>query len=220
MLISNQIIGQKKVLSRNSIFLSQTPQQLVKTTVWFVLLDHVDTFTEQIPHGATLIPFAVQSPFTARRNKSVADQGFEDVEPSGILAARWESGFPEAVEIENVPQMDSQPAGAPLPWPMEFQAAQLDLDDFTVKFRRLSISRKQRHLPALFVSVLKDLDSLTPRCSLAIIYLTEIKNMALDDLIVNRPMVFNDTPGAMFFAVFEAAFFTKKHAPNVARKRQ
>ena len=91
---------------------------------------------------------------------------------------------------------------------------------FTVKFRRLPISRKQRHLPALFVSVLKDLDSLTPRCSLAIIYLAKIKNMALDDLIVNRPMVFNDTPGAMFFAVFDAALFTKKHASNVARKRQ
>jgi hypothetical protein len=41
---------------------------------------------------------------------------------------------------------------------------------------------------------------------LAVVDFTEIQDVTLNDLVVNRAMIFNDTPVAMFFAVLEAAF--------------
>jgi hypothetical protein len=50
---------------------------------------------------------------------------------------------------------------------------------------------------------------------LAVVDLAEIKDMTLDNLIIHRPMIFNDTPVAVFFPVFEPPFDSKKHAPNL-----
>jgi hypothetical protein len=39
--------------------------------------------------------------------------------------------------------------------------------------------------------------------------------VTLDNLIIHRPMILNDTPVTVFFSVFEAPFNSKKHAPNL-----
>jgi hypothetical protein len=48
---------------------------------------------------------------------------------------------------------------------------------------------------------------------LAVVDLAEIKDMTLDNLIIHCAMIFNDTPVAVFFPVFEPPFDSKKHAP-------
>lgn len=40
---------------------------------------------------------------------------------------------------------------------------------------------------------------------LVVVDFAKIQNMALNDLVINRSMILNDTPVAMFFAVLEAA---------------
>jgi hypothetical protein len=187
-------------------------QQLVQATIEFVFGDHFDIFAQQIPHGATLIPLPVQPPLTAGRKQPVADQGFQDVEPAGILATGRQSGDPEAIEIKQVPQLAGQPTGAPLSWPMELHSVQLDLDPFTGQFRERTVSRKQGYLSCRAVALLDHLDGLHPGGLLPVIDLTKVKHLSLDNLFGRRPMVFNDTPIAMLFSVFEASFGSKKHA--------
>ncbi|MEW6326735.1 MAG: hypothetical protein AB1487_03975 [Thermodesulfobacteriota bacterium] len=86
------------------------------------------------------------------------------------------------------------------------------MNDFARKFRRLAVGGKQRHLPALGFTMLKDFDAFAPRCPLAVIYLAKIEHLALDDSVARHSMVLNDAPVTMFFAVFDSAFYPKKHA--------
>jgi hypothetical protein len=108
-----------------------------------------------------------------------------------------------------------QPAGTPLPWPVQFQGIQLDPDRFTSQFRERLVSREQSHLFSPPITLLNDLYSFDPRGLLAVVDLAEIKDVTLDNLIIHRPMIFNDTPVAVFFPVFEASFDSKKHALNL-----
>ena len=119
------------------------------------------------------------------------------------------------IESKKAPQMTGQPAGAPLSWSMKLQFIELDLYDFTFKFRRFSIRGKKGHLPALIIFALKDINGFTPRGMLTVVYFSKVEHLSLHDLIVCRALVFDDTPIAMFFAVLESAFRSKKHAPIV-----
>ena len=117
--------------------------------------------------------------------------------------------------------MTCQPTGAPLPGSMKFQFTELNLDDFTFQLRSLSVRGKQSHLSALFFAALKDIDAFAPGCMLAIVYFAKIEDLSLDNPVTRHTLVFNDTPITMFFAVFEAAFGSEKHAPillNTTRK--
>ena len=98
---------------------------------------------------------------------------------------------------------------------MQFQGIQLDPDRFTSQFRERLVSGAQSHLFSPPMTLLNDLYSFDPRGLLAVVDLAETKDMTLDNLIINRPMIFNDTPVAVLFPVFEAPFDSKKHAPNL-----
>lgn len=118
---------------RKKVFLMM--QQLVQTSIEFVFGDGCRIFSQQIPHGALPVPMPMQCPFTAGGNQPVAGQGFQNVEPVGFLATRRESGNPERVEIQQIPQLARQPTGTPLSGTMKFQRTQSDLNDFTVQLR-------------------------------------------------------------------------------------
>ena len=109
--------------------------------------------------------------------------------------------------------MTGQPASAPLPWSVEFQLIDFYLDNFTGQFRSFPIRGKQGHLPAFIFIALKHINGLAPRCMLAVIYLAKIEHLSLNNTVVRHSMVLNDTPVAMFFAVFKTLFSSKKHAP-------
>jgi hypothetical protein len=60
--------------------------ELVASEAQIVWLYERDVLTEQITHRAMLEPMSMQSPFAAGRNKLVADQCFQDVQPARSFA--------------------------------------------------------------------------------------------------------------------------------------
>jgi len=98
---------------------------------------------------------------------------------------------------------------------MQFQSRQVNLDRFAGQFRYRTVRGEKGHLLSTPLSPLNDLNGFDPGGLLAIVDLAEIKNVTLDNLIIHRPMIFNDTPVAVLFPVFEAPFDSKKHAPNL-----
>jgi hypothetical protein len=78
-----------------------------------------------------------------------------------------------------------QPAGTPLPWPMQFQGRQLDPDRFTGHFRDRSISGEQSHLLASPIPLPDYLNRFYPESQIAVINLPEIKNVTLDNLVIH-----------------------------------
>jgi hypothetical protein len=91
----------------------------------------------------------------------------------------------------------------------------VDPDRFTSQFRERLVSGEQSHLLSPPITLLNDLYRFDPRGLLAVVDLAEIKDMTLDNLIIHRPVIFNDTPVAVLFPVLEAPFDSKKHAPNL-----
>jgi hypothetical protein len=98
---------------------------------------------------------------------------------------------------------------------MQFQSRQVNLDRFAGQFRYRTVRGEQGHLFPLPLSLLNDLNGFDLGGLLAIVDLAEIKNMTLDNLVIYSPMIFNDTPVAVIFSVFEPPFDSKKHAPNL-----
>jgi hypothetical protein len=98
---------------------------------------------------------------------------------------------------------------------MQLQGIHLDLDRFTSQFRDRPVSGEQGHLLSSPIALLHDLYRFDPGGLLAVVDLSEIKDMALDNLVIHCPVIFNDTPIAVLFPVFEAPFDSKKHAPNL-----
>jgi hypothetical protein len=98
---------------------------------------------------------------------------------------------------------------------MQLQGVHLDPDRFTRQFRDRPVSGEQGHLLSPPIALLHDLYGFDPGGLLAVVDLSEIKDMTLDNLVIHRPMIFNDTPVAVLFPVFEASFDSKKHAPNL-----
>jgi hypothetical protein len=98
---------------------------------------------------------------------------------------------------------------------MQLQGVHLDPDRFTGQFRDRSVSGEQGHLLPPPIALLHDLYGFDPGGLLAVVDLSEIKDMALDNLVIHRPMIFNDTPVAVLFPVFEASFNSQEHTANL-----
>jgi hypothetical protein len=96
---------------------------------------------------------------------------------------------------------------------MKFQFIQFYPDDFTSQFRRLSIRRKQGHLPPSLFGALKHINGFAPGRMLAVVYFAKIEHLSLNNPVARHSLVLNDTPVAMFFAVLKAVFGSEKHAP-------
>ena len=71
----------------------------------------------------------------------------------------------------------------------------------------MPVFREQGYLPSL--RTLKDFNAPAPSSMLAVVDFTEIQDVTLNDLVVNRAMIFNDTPVAMFFPVLEPALLAR-----------
>ena len=61
--------------------------------------------------------------------------------------------------------------------------------------------------------MLEHIDGFAQGGMLAVVYFTEIENLPLNNPVVRHTAVFNDTPVAMFFPVFESLFSLQEHAP-------
>ena len=118
----------------------------------------------------------------------------------------------EGVQTEVAVEFQSEPATAPLPWTMERELIQADLNDARVVRGRGPVMRKKgeglRRNVALGVGV----ERLAPDGALRIIDLAQIKHLPLGDAAIGQPFVFHHTPISVLLAVFFADLRAQKHS--------
>jgi hypothetical protein len=56
-----------------------------------------------------------------------------------------------------------------------------------------------------------------PRGLLSIIDFPEVKNLPLDDFVAHCPVIFNNTPVAMFFSILESRLGAKKQSSHAMK---
>src|SRR3977135_3803249 len=79
-------------------------------------------------------------------------------------------------------------------------------------FGKRLIGRKQRQLGMAMRPFVKGFDLPTPSCMLAVVDLAKIQHLTLHHLAAGTPLVFDDIPITMLFAVFEASVESQEHA--------
>ena len=84
---------------------------------------------QQIGQRAVAEPFAMQPPLAARRDQPIGHQHEQHLIPARALAAGRQAIGPEPIELQLLPQLQGQPAGAPLPRPQEPQLRELQAHD-------------------------------------------------------------------------------------------
>ena len=98
-------------------------QQKIMAGVELVCLCQSEVCPQQIGHGTLAEPIAVQLPLAARRDQvpgldpGIRDQHLQDLILLRALTARRQAIGPEAVQPQRLPQLPSQPTGAPLARP-------------------------------------------------------------------------------------------------------
>jgi hypothetical protein len=95
----------------------------------------------------------VQPPLAARVDQAVSHQRLQHVQPACPLPRYRQTRRPEVIQPELIPHMAGQPAGPPLPWPMQPQPAELDMHHIAVQRRCRTILRKQRDLSGLLAAL-------------------------------------------------------------------
>jgi len=94
---------------------------------------------------------------------------------------------------------------------MKFQSVQSDLNHFTVQLRWPSVGRKQGDLSHEAVALLDHLDRFDPGGALGVVDFAKVENLPLDHFVVHCPVILNDTPIAMLFAILPANVIAQKH---------
>jgi hypothetical protein len=72
---------------------------LIQTAIKLVFLYQGYIFTQQICHGTAPEPSPVQSPFGARRDETIGNQGLQNIEPDGIFVAWRQFISPELIQM-------------------------------------------------------------------------------------------------------------------------
>src|SRR6266478_6874736 len=95
-------------------------EHLIQTSIQRVLFHQRKIFIQQISHRALPKPLSMQTPFAARINESIADQGLQNMLPASSLSTIGQTLGPEIIQPQLLVQMAGQPTGSPLPRPMQF----------------------------------------------------------------------------------------------------
>ena len=89
-------------------------QQLVQASVQGVVGQHSSRTGEQVAHGAMFIPVAMQPPLTTGVDELITHLRLQHLEPLRALATHRQTRLPEPVEFQLLPELEGQPARAPL----------------------------------------------------------------------------------------------------------
>src|SRR5206468_4569503 len=102
---------------------------------------------------------------------------------------------------------------SPLPWTMQFQFIEPNLNDLQVRVLYRPVFRKQRHLPRALSALFQTLNRPAPALLLAVIDLSQIQHLPLDDPSFRAPMVLDNAPIPMLLAIFQPTVSAQEHAP-------
>jgi hypothetical protein len=100
---------------------------------------------------------------------------------------------------------------------MQLQLVQPELHHLTGQFGRYPVRWEQGNLPGLGIPFLERRQRLTPRGLLRVIDLAQVQHLPLDHALIGSPVVFHDTPIAMWFTVLEPGLETQEHASIVEK---
>ena len=157
-------------------------------------------------------PLAVQPPLRARVDESVDYQRLEHLQPRCVALHPRKPRPPEAVEFELLPQLQRQPARAPLPRPAQAQFAQAHANGVDV-VNGHGASGEQRHL-APRAGILQ-LDGLAPRLALARVDLPEVQHLTLHHATIGKATILHHAPVLVALTVLHASIASQEHATSV-----
>jgi hypothetical protein len=118
---------------------------------------------------------------------------------------------PEGVQIELLPELQSQPARAPLARPLQAQLAQAHAHRIHVVARHAA-SGEQRHLAPL-AGVL-NFDGLAPGLALAGIDLAQIPHLTLRHTAISQAARLHNAPVLVKLAVLLATLAAQEHGAH------
>jgi hypothetical protein len=154
----------------------------------------------------------MQSPLRSRRDQPVRRQHQQHLIPPCALAAGMKPFGPEPIKLEFLPQLEGQPARAPLPWPAQPQLRQLQPHDRSVRQHSFAaIFRKQRQAPRSLAAVFQHLDRLAPGQFLRGVDLPQIQHVSLHHAPTAHALVLDKAPGAVLLAVLPANLGAQEH---------
>jgi len=157
------------------------PAEFIETAVERVLCRYAIILVKQVAHGAGFEPIPVQPPFAARIQQSVTDLCFENIEPRRAFAAGRKSGLPEPIQPQLIPQFQSQPAAAPLPWMTQCHLAEAELNGIDGLWWRRPVLREKTHLlDGGMGRAIQHIQRQTPLRPLRVIYFAKIQKLTLD----------------------------------------
>jgi hypothetical protein len=188
-------------------------EELVEAAVERILLGDPEVLAEEIRHGTPVEPEPVEPPLAAGIEQTVDGQGLQDIEPTRAFPRGRQPVLPEGVEIELAPQLQREPAGAPLPRAGQLQAVKPDLHGGTLG-RRLSIGREQGQLDA--ARAVERLDRAAPAGLLGVVDLAQVEHGLLHRAAAPDPAVLDDAPVPVLLAVLPPQRGTQEHAGSVA----
>ena len=192
-------------------------QKSIVTAVEGVFGGDAEVVIEEVGHGAAVEPGTVETPLAAGFQQSVGDEGFEDFEPGCAFLGVGQERLPEGVEVEAVPEFQGEPAAAPLAWAGEFDVGETQPEGgmFEQGIGR-AVFRKKMNLADL-LAFIDSFDGAGPTCAVAVVDLAEIEQGFLDGTTTGDAAVFDDTPVAVLFAVFESFVGAQEHklAPRI-----
>src|SRR6266508_3782964 len=126
--------------------------------------------------------------------------------PRRALATIGQTLLPETVQLQLTPQLHKQPARSPLTGVADEKISQPHLHPALSRvFRDGPVGGEQRQAHLLLAAGIEDLDAFEPALLLAVIDLTQIKNVALHDALAAASATFHNRPVPMLLAVFETA---------------
>src|SRR5712691_3793280 len=190
-------------------------QNLIQAAVECILLHQRVIRTEQIRHRTLLEPQSVQSPLAAWINQPIADQRLQDVLPAGSFPRIRQTARPEAVQLELLVQMTRQPAGTPLPRPMQLHRLEPNLHAMRPSvLGNRAIGRKQGQLRMATRPFIKRFDHTAPSLVLTVVDLAQVQHLPLHHLAASAALTLDNIPVAMFFAVLEASIESQEHDAN------
>ena len=167
---------------------------------------------QQIAQRAAFEPVPMQPPLATRRQDPVRHEHKQHLIEARALARGRQSLAPELIESELLPELQAEPACAPLPWPLEAQLRELQAHDRGVRHHRFAtILGKQRERSPHLRRLVQHLDRFTPRELLRGVDLPQIQHMPLQHASTAYTLVLHHAEVAVLFAVFLASRRAQKH---------
>jgi hypothetical protein len=133
--------------------------------------------------------------------------------PTGPFARVRQARRPESVEFKLLIKLIRQPAGSPLPRPVQFHALKPHLHAIALgMFGHAAIGGEQCQLPIFLIIYVERLDHPAPGLTLIVIDLAEVEHRPLHHLAASAALAFHYAPIAVLFTVFDPARESQVHA--------